>query len=100
MIRFAAGPIYVVQFALPSEVLGGILTLPEKIEGNRFSGAFPLFLRFMSEAGEEIPIIFGQGETDMGDRGKKDKGKREEQKKALLSPKEKRKLKKEKKVKA
>jgi len=33
----------------------------------------------------------------MGDRGKKDKGKREIQKKALLTPKEKRKLKKEKK---
>ena len=33
----------------------------------------------------------------MGDRGKKDKGKKEQQKKALLNPKEKRKLKKEKK---
>jgi hypothetical protein len=33
----------------------------------------------------------------MGDRGSKDKGKREQQKKAQLSPKEKRKLKKEKK---
>jgi len=33
----------------------------------------------------------------MGDKGKKDKGKREVQKKALLSPKGKRKLKKEKK---
>jgi len=33
----------------------------------------------------------------MGDSGKKDKGKRESQKKALLSPKEKRRLKKEKK---
>jgi len=29
----------------------------------------------------------------MGDKGKKDKGKREQQKKALLKPKEKRKLK-------
>jgi hypothetical protein len=38
-----------------------------------------------------------QGETDMGDKGKKDKGKREHQKKAMLSPKEKRKQKKEKK---
>ena len=37
-------------------------------------------------------------ETDMGDKGKKDKGKREQQKKAMLSPKEKRKLKKEKKT--
>jgi len=33
----------------------------------------------------------------MGDKGKKDKGKRELQKKAMLSPKEKRKLKKQKK---
>ncbi len=33
----------------------------------------------------------------MGDRGSKDKGKKEQQKKAQLSPKEKRKLKREKK---
>jgi len=33
----------------------------------------------------------------MGDKGKKDKGKKERQKKALLNPKEKRKLKREKK---
>jgi hypothetical protein len=33
----------------------------------------------------------------MGDKGKRDKGKREKQKKAQLSPKEKRRLKKEKK---
>jgi len=33
----------------------------------------------------------------MGDKGKKDKGKREKQKKAQLNPKERRKLKKEKK---
>jgi len=33
----------------------------------------------------------------MGDRGKKDKGKREQQKKALRTPKEKRQLKREKK---
>jgi len=33
----------------------------------------------------------------MGDQGKKDKGKREQQKKAQLTPKEKRKLKREKK---
>ena len=33
----------------------------------------------------------------MGDKGKKDKGKREQQKQAVLTPKEKRKLKKEKK---
>ena len=33
----------------------------------------------------------------MGDKGSKDKGKKEQQKKAMLSPKEKRKLRKEKK---
>ncbi len=38
-----------------------------------------------------------QGETEMGDKGKKDKGKREIQKKAQLNLKEKRKSKKEKK---
>ena len=42
-------------------------------------------------------VIFKQGETDMGDKGKKDKGKREQQKKSQVTPKEKRKLKKEKK---
>jgi hypothetical protein len=35
----------------------------------------------------------------MGDKGKKDKGKREQQKKAQLTPKEKRRLRKEKKSK-
>ncbi len=35
----------------------------------------------------------------MGDKGKKDKGKREQQKKAAHSPKEKRRIKKEKKTK-
>jgi hypothetical protein len=34
----------------------------------------------------------------MGDKGKRDKGKKETQKKAKLSPKEKRKLKKDKKI--
>jgi hypothetical protein len=42
-------------------------------------------------------IHFQSGEAVMGDRRSKDKGKREPQKKALLSPKEKRKLKQEKK---
>jgi hypothetical protein len=51
--------------------------------------------RFNLMLGEQV--IFKQGETDMGDKGKKDKGKREHQKKAQLSPKEKRKVKKEKK---
>ena len=43
-------------------------------------------------------FILKQGETEMGDKGKKDKGKREVQKKAQLDPKEKRRLKKEKKA--
>jgi hypothetical protein len=47
--------------------------------------------------GREIKRIFRQGETVMGDKGKRDKGKREKQKKALLTPKERRKLKREKK---
>ncbi len=38
---------------------------------------------------------FKQGETEMGDKGKKDKGKSEQQKKAQLNQKEKRKQKKE-----
>ena len=37
------------------------------------------------------------GGTDMGDHGKMDKGRREQRKKAQLSPEEKRKLKREKK---
>jgi hypothetical protein len=44
-------------------------------------------------------VTLKQGETDMGDRGRRDKGKKEQQKKALISPKEKRKLKREKKSK-
>jgi len=39
------------------------------------------------------------GEAVMGDKGSKDKGKREQQKTAALSPKDKRKAKKEKKAK-
>ena len=42
-------------------------------------------------------VILKQGVTEMGDKGKKDKGKREQQKKAHLSPKEKRKQKRDKK---
>ncbi len=37
------------------------------------------------------------GETNMGDKGSKDKAKKEKQKNAVLSPKEKRKLKNERK---
>ena len=44
-----------------------------------------------------VPVVFKQGETDMGDKGKKDKGKRENQKTAQHTPEEKRKLKKAKK---
>ena len=51
---------------------------------------------------ETFLFHFGKSARDdrrhtMGDRGSKDKGKKEQQKKALLTPKEKRKLKKEKK---
>ena len=42
-----------------------------------------------------IPALH-HGETNMGDKGSKDKAKKEKQKKAVLSPKEKRKLKNEK----
>jgi hypothetical protein len=44
-----------------------------------------------------VQTIIKKGETDMGDKGSKDKGKKEKQKKAQHTPKEKRKLKKEKK---
>ena len=43
-------------------------------------------------------VTFKQGETEMGEKGKKDKGKREGQKQAHLSLKEKRKVKKGKKI--
>ncbi len=59
-----------------------------------------IFRRGMVDSGsglELAQVIFKRGETDMGDKGKRDKGKREHQKKARLSQKEKRKLKKEKK---
>ncbi|MGI9457667.1 MAG: hypothetical protein ACR2NU_13970 [Aeoliella sp.] len=50
------------------------------------------------KTGGAASVIFDpHGETAMGDRGSKDKGKKEAQKKAQLSPKEKRKLKREKK---
>jgi hypothetical protein len=42
-------------------------------------------------------LINAKGEIDMGDTGKKDKGKRESQKQAKLTPKQKRQAKKEKK---
>ena len=44
-----------------------------------------------------VQVVFEQGGRDMGDKGKKDKGKREGQKTAKHTLKEKRKLKKEKK---
>jgi len=45
----------------------------------------------------QCSIRFNRRETDMGDKGSKDRGKKEKQKKAKLSPKQKRRLKKEKK---
>jgi hypothetical protein len=50
----------------------------------------------VSDKGQDAQVTFGQGETDMGDKGKRDKSRREQQKKAQLSLKEKRKLKREK----
>ena len=55
--------------------------------------------RRLGDVAEQTPFgkcRFELGETDMGDKGKRDKGKRELQKKAQLSPKDKRKKKKEK----
>lgn len=63
--------------------IGGIII--GKVDG-------PDVRRGRPQAIQEIP-----GEIDMGDKGKKDKGKREQQKKALHTPKEKRQLKREKK---
>jgi hypothetical protein len=51
----------------------------------------------LPELTETSVFNFHQGETNMGDKGSKDKGKREHQKKALRTPDEKRKLKREKK---
>jgi hypothetical protein len=44
-------------------------------------------------------MIFNQGGTEMAEKGKKDKGKKDRKKQAVLTPKEKRKLKREKKSK-
>lgn len=44
-------------------------------------------------------VTIKQGGADMGEKGSKDKGKKEKRKEALLTPKEKRKLKREKKQK-
>lgn len=49
------------------------------------------------KAAPDEHLFFNQLETEMGDKGSKDKGKREQQKKALRTPKEKRKLKQDKK---
>ena len=46
-----------------------------------------------------MTFAIDQGDAEMGDKGSKDKGKREKQKKAQRSPKEKRKLQREKKEK-
>lgn len=45
------------------------------------------------KSGLATDFCFNRVETEMGDKGSKDKGKREQQKKALLSPQEKRKVK-------
>jgi len=65
------------------------------------SGGFFIGIGFASVkqlVGVDIGFTpLAEGETNMAEKGKKDKGKREKQKKAQLSLKEKRKLKKEKK---
>jgi hypothetical protein len=47
----------------------------------------------------EDKAIYKHGGSDMGDKGSKDKGKKEQKKAALLTPKEKKQLKREKKAK-
>ena len=59
--------------------------------------AVNLVLRRRLLRGTLVQVVFKPGATDMGDKGKKDKGKREHQKTAQRTPEEKRKLKKEKK---
>ncbi len=54
-----------------------------------------LSLVFYTDCISVIIIWTEKGDTAMGDTGKKDKGKREKQKKSQLTPKEKRRLKKE-----
>jgi len=56
-----------------------------------------LLAEVVEDASPGLVLRRGQGESDMGDKGKRDKGKREQQKKAKLSPKDKRRLKREKK---
>jgi hypothetical protein len=54
-------------------------------------------LRALRRATHQIAIDSINGDIDMGDKGSKDKSKREKQKKAMLTPKEQRKLRNEKK---
>jgi hypothetical protein len=51
----------------------------------------------LSDRTATATLVFSRGETDMGDKGSKDKNKREQQKKAQRTPKEKRRLRREKK---
>lgn len=57
-----------------------------------------MFGRKTESQGVKKADVVKEGEPDMGDKGKKDKGKREVQKKAQLTLIEKRKKKKEKKL--
>ena len=59
--------------------------------------ALKLVFRRWVMRGVPLQVVFTYGEEDMGDKGKKDKGKREHQKTAQRTPEEKRRLKKEKK---
>lgn len=68
-------------------------------------GIYPSYLTRGSIAARRTTLLamtfdIDQGDAEMGDKGSKDKGKREKQKKAQRSPKEKRKLQREKKEKS
>ena len=76
---------------MPSPEMGGNPTDERSV-----SSSAPL-LCHLDRRRRPAQAIFKKGETEMGDKGKKDKGKREPQKKAQLGLKEKRKLKREKK---
>jgi hypothetical protein len=79
------------------EACGWLRINIEEATGTCYTERNSLYLAFYLEYVIIVITWFNKGKTDMADGGKKDKGKKENQKKALLSPKEKRKLKKDKK---
>lgn len=71
---------------------------PGNVQGSRSPHKTSLLLdKAVSQCDCSFIILFKKGETAMAEKGSKDKGKREQLKKPQLTPKEKRKLKKEKK---